>query len=164
MHLQHCLPTVKEQLAASLSPYCLHPSLSTPLGFCWADTAVRGFTGHGSGWPTRRWGSRQGGTTVSILRTSVQKPKGNVILEISFYCLEKKKNKLTVLKDASYGLVYRGLEKQRSFMGQFPFWCLMPLSALGGHEIPSCWVKGGSNFLPPFPQKRVWEKSKDFLA
>ena len=31
MHLQRCLPTVKRQLAASLSPYCLHPSLSSPL-------------------------------------------------------------------------------------------------------------------------------------
>lgn len=31
MHLQRCLPTVKRQLAASLSPYCLHPSLSNPL-------------------------------------------------------------------------------------------------------------------------------------
>lgn len=90
MHLQHCLPTVKKQLAASLSPYCLHPSLSNPPGFCWAATAMRGFTGGGVGWTTWRWFRRHVGTLLSIPSTFVQEAKGNVISETYFYFLEEK--------------------------------------------------------------------------
>lgn len=126
-HLQHCLPTVKKQLAASLSPYCLHPSLSNPpTGFCWVATAARG-------WTTWRPFCRQVGTISSIPSTFIKDAQRNWILETDFYFLEEKKKQLTFWKDASYSLVYSRTLKAKVLSGSVS-WCFMLLRASGGPQ------------------------------
>lgn len=141
-HLQHCLPTVKKQLAASLSPYCLHPSLSNPpTGFCWVATAARG-------WTTWRPFCRQVGTISSIPSTFIKDAQRNWILETDFYFLEEKKKTVNILKGCQ---LQSGLFQDFKSKGSFWISLLMLYAAQGlrwAAESEAARVKGGSHFLP----------------
>lgn len=162
MHLQHCLPTAKKQLAASLSPYCLHPSLSSP-----PDSAGQ----------TPPWGAVQSanldepcgggrvGLLLSILRTCVWETKRNLILETYFYFLEEK-SPVNIFKGCQlWSGLFCAFQSKTVFSGSVSF--LLPLSywlpqvITGSHSAKS---EEGSHVLPQngfffFPTEDILSKN-----
>lgn len=135
MHLQHCLPTAKKQLAASLSPYCLHPSLSSP-----PDSAGQ----------TPPWGAVQSaaldepcgggrvGLLLSILRTCVWETKRNLILETYFYFLEEK-SPVNIFKGCQlWSGLFCAFQSKTVFSGCFLSAALKLLAASSDHRITFC--------------------------
>lgn len=116
MHLQRCLPTVKRQLATSLSPYCLHPSLSSPL-----DSAERPLQ-----WQTAQETSGQEGGNgfcrapwtadwICPSHTSYGKP-GLKNLSYLLGASEGGMGSQAFIKASCYGLVYSMILKAVGFL------------------------------------------------
>lgn len=148
MHLQRCLPTVKRQLAASLSPYCLHPSLGSPLDSAerpqqWQTAQETSRQEGGDGFSTAPWTA----DCISSSYISYGKPG----LKICLIGLGHPKvgwEAKHSLKLPVYGLVYSAILKAVGFLVHRFLW---QYRALVGQRItfwevkrkPDVWLKMG---------------------